>query len=205
MPFSARVSWRQCVSSLALLSLIACAGACGTSTSSTAPTSSNATAGGVRAQPVVAHAERRQLDGFAMLRTRPEGLPARTRRVLRAPILGTNWRLAQRIPVALPGAYWLLPGKRHLCIAAETDETGVGTTCARTSQAVAHGLASVTIAPAAPGTGAAPARLIVGVAPDGARAVRVHTGGAVASVPVVDHVFVLRDRLSAPPDVLTLR
>lgn len=141
---------------------------------------------------------------FALLRTQPEGLPARVQRVLRAPTFGLNWKLAQRIPVALPGAYWLVPGNGYLCVVAR-ESLGVGTTCAPSSEALQHGIASITITPFRPTRGVRPSRLIVGAAPDGTREVLVHTHGAVETAPVVNEVFVSRDSVDAPPDFLALR
>lgn len=154
--------------------------------------------------------EPRQRAAFALLRTRPEGISARTRHLLGRPVVGGNWRLAQRIPVALPDAYWLVPASRHLCIVAEASAGphGAGTTCARTADAVAHGVAHVTVRGAGPRAASghvAKGRLIVGVAPDGAHRVLVHTRGQVETVPVVHHAFVLRDAHVGPPDDLRVR
>jgi hypothetical protein len=190
----AAASWRARVSSLSVLVvLLVGMQACGAHTTSAPERATDD-------QP-------RQSAHFALLRTPPEGLPASIRRVLRAPTLGMNWRLAQRIPVVLPGSYWIVPGDRYLCIVARADPAspGVGTTCARTAQAIEHGIAAVTIAPARPAARVAPSRLIVGVTPDGTRTVLVHTHEAVAKVPVVDTVFVRHDSIAAPPDLLTLR
>jgi hypothetical protein len=82
---------------------------------------------------------------------------------------------------------------------------GVDTNCAKTSEALKHSIAEITIARAVPGSGIPPGRLIVGAAPDGVREVLVHTHGSVATVPVVEGVFVSRDSIVAPPDFLTLR
>jgi len=159
----------------------------------------------MRAYRVVARAERRQRAAFALLRTRPEGLTSATRRLLGPPIFGMSYGLAQRIPVALTGGYWLVPGNGHLCIVEQGSmgSPGAGSTCARTADAVAHGIADTTVKRGGPGGGGAlagPARLIVGVAPDGTRAVLVHTRGRMARVPVVDGTFVLRDGVVAPAD-----
>jgi hypothetical protein len=110
-----------------------------------------------------------------------------------------SWRLAQRIPIGLAGRYWLVPASRHLCVVEEGSlgSPGAGSTCARAADAIRHGLADITVRRAGPD---GPARLIVGVAPDGAHAVVVHTRGAGRRVPVVDGVFVLRDAVIAPPD-----
>ncbi|HEU4701077.1 MAG TPA: hypothetical protein VFS37_01245 [Conexibacter sp.] len=160
---------------------------------------------GMRAYAVVRRVEATQRAAFALLRTPPEPLPADTRRLLGPPLFGMSWRLAQRIPVALAGRYWLVPGNRHLCVVEQGSmgSPGAGSTCARAADAIAHGLADIVVKRAGPVGAAAPsgpARLIVGVAPDGARAVRVDTRGRTARVPVADGVFVLRDRLVLPPD-----
>ncbi len=215
-----RVSWRTCASSLVLLWLLVGAQACGTSSTSgdakradapaasrpspTAPAPASDDGGAAR---VIAHVQRRQSASFALLRTRPEPLPGRIRRILRQPIVGMNWDLAQRIPVAQRGTFWLVPGNRHLCIVqrGSLGSPGVGTTCARTSQAVGHGIANIAVRRAPFGSSTGQARLIVGVAPDGAREVLVHTRGSVATAPVAGTAFVLRDSIAAPPDVLTLR
>jgi hypothetical protein len=153
--------------------------------------------------PVVSHAQPRQLAAFALLGTPPEGIPAATQRILHKPAFGINWRLAQRIPVKSDGTYWLVPGNRYLCVISQDvmGGAGVGTTCAPTSQAIAHGIADISIT--LPGA-AHRARLIVGVAPNGVREVLVHTRGATATAPTHDGVFVLRDATLAPPDTISL-
>jgi hypothetical protein len=216
-----RVSWRTCASSLAVLWLLVVAQACGTASQSsdagradasqaasrTSPAPPATTSGDLRAYRVIARVERRQLVHFALLRSRPEELPARVRRALRTPIVGMNWNLAQRILVTLPGTFWLVPGNHHLCIVQQGSlgSPGVGTTCAQTSQAIEHGIANITIKRAPFGSSVGQSRLIVGMAPGGTRKVLVHTRGSVATVPVAGEVFVLRDSIAAPPDILTLR
>jgi len=75
--------------------------------------------------------------------------------------------------------------------------------CAPTRYAVAHGVGVVTIGPG--DSHVSGYRLIVGIAPNGARQVLVHTNGSVTAVPVVGNVFTLRDSLDMPPDRLTVR
>jgi hypothetical protein len=156
------------------------------------------------ATPVISRAQSRQLAAFALLRTPPEGLPAATQRILRRPVFGIDWKLAQRIPAKSKGAYWLIPGDGHLCVISQgvMHGPGVGTTCATTSRAVAHGIADISIT--LPGA-AHRVRVIVGVAPDGASEALVHTRGAIAAAPVHGEVFVLRDSTLAPPDTIALR
>jgi hypothetical protein len=196
---SAGGSRRVCAGSLVAALLLGGLSACG-----------NAQSGGVQARasaPVVApRPEHRQFVNFALLRTRPEGLPVSVRQILQTPRFGMRWALAQRMPVDVPGDYWLVPGAGYLCIVDHTPASaGIGTVCARTAQVIDQGMATVAIprrADLAP-TGAS--RLIVGIAPDGARRVYIHTRGAVATVPVVNGQFVRRDAATVPPDSLSLR
>lgn len=216
MSISATVSWRACVSSLAALALLVSAGACGTneaerSTAAQAPAGPMSTpvapaADAAPAGRVLARLDRRQRSSFALLRTPPEPLPERTRQILSRPMVGMNWDLAQRIPVALPGAYWLVPGVGYLCIVSQTPaNAGVGTICAKTRQVLHDGFASVAITPADRTPEGRPSRLIVGVAPDGTRKVLIHTRGSVATAPVADGLFVHRDAVGITSDFLTLR
>lgn len=154
--------------------------------------------------PVVHRVQPRQLAAFAALRSPPEGLPVAAQRLLRNPPYGMNLRLAQRIPVGPEGSFWLVPGKDHLCMVSRgvMGGRGVTTTCATTSSAIAHGITDISIT--LPGR-AHRQRLIVGAARDGARSALVHTGGATATVPIHNGLFVLRDTTFAPPDSITVR
>lgn len=156
------------------------------------------------ALPVISRVQPPLLSAFALLRTRPEGLPPATQRFLRRPVFGSNWNLARRIPVKAEGTYWLVPGNRHLCLiwGGVMGGPGVGATCVKTAQAIVHGIAASSITPPdAPH----PARLIVGIAPDGTREALVHTRDVIAAVPVRGAVFVLRDSTLAPADFISLR
>lgn len=114
--------------------------------------------------------------------------------------------MTQRIPVLVPGSYWLVPGIGYLCIVSQVPRTpGVGTVCARTQQVIQQGFATVSFTPAERGAAGVPSRLLVGIAPDNAREALVHTHGSVATVPVVNDVFVLRDSVQAPSDFIALR
>lgn len=144
---------------------------------------------------------RRLSANFELLRTPPDGIPADVRRTLQVPVPGMDWNLARRVPVPLPGRYWLAPGGGDLCIVATNpDSPAVGTVCAKAEQALRNGIANTSVDPASG------RRLIVGVAPNGARTVLVRTGASTASARVRRHgTFVLRDSTSSPPDTLTLR
>ena len=134
---------------------------------------------------------------FALLRTPPVDIPPNVRS-LRVP--GMRWRLARRVPVSLPGTYWLVPGAEGLCIVATTPRSpAIGTVCARVDQALRHGIANTSLDPVSG------RRTIVGVAPDGTRTVLVRSGTWTTSVHVRHGNFVLRDSVSLPPDRLTLR
>jgi hypothetical protein len=154
--------------------------------------------------PITRHVQPRQLAAFPLLRTPPEGLPIATQRILRKHAFGINWNLARRIPVKLEASYWLVPGNGYLCVISQgvMHGRGVGTTCAQTAEAVAHGIADISIA--LPGT-AHRTRLIVGVAPIRAHDVLVHTRGKVSVAVVHQGVFVLRDSILSPPDTMALR
>ncbi len=117
-----------------------------------------------------------------------------------------NPALAQRIPVVLPGSYWLVPGIGYLCIVSEVPGTpGIATVCGRTQQAIEQGFGTISFTPKGRAHDGMPTRLLVGIAPDDARTALVHTKGTVAAVPVVNDVFVLRDSIRAPSDFTELR
>ncbi|HXE45940.1 MAG TPA: hypothetical protein VN635_12180 [Conexibacter sp.] len=149
---------------------------------------------------------RMQRHSFALLRTRPEGLPAGFGPLPTATAAGINPALAQRIPVMVAGRYWLAPGIGSLCILSEVPGTpGVMTVCGRTRQVAEQGLGTISFAPAERTPAGAPTRLLVGIAPDDARTALVHTDGSVAAVPVVGGVFVLRDSRRGPSESTELR
>jgi hypothetical protein len=154
--------------------------------------------------PVVSRVQPPQLSAFALLRKPAEGLPPATQRFFRKPVFGGNWNLARRIPAKAEGTYWLVPGYGHLCLISQgvMGNISVSATCEKTAEATTHGIAAISMTP--PGA-PHPARLIVGVAPDGTREALVHTRGVVATVPVRDGTFVLRDSTLAPSDFISLR
>lgn len=156
--------------------------------------------------PKVLRVEPAQQASFSVLSTPPEGLPASLRRILRRPTYGMNWALAQKLPVAVRGGVWAVPGRGWLCMLSQTSH-GVETTCTATQQAASQGVTAVRISGAS-NEGAFGAttgrRLIVGMAPDGARKMLIETPGAAATTtPVVDGVFIHRDSIPNPPDSTT--
>jgi hypothetical protein len=137
---------------------------------------------------------------FALLRTPPDGIPPTVMQTLRVPVPDMNWSLARRVPVSLPGTYWLSPGSEDLCIVATNPGSpAVGTVCASVNQALRHGIANTSLDPISG------KRIIVGVVPNGTRTVLVRSDTSTTSVLVRHGNFMLRDSVSSPPDQLTLR
>jgi len=220
---TAMVSRRACAGSLAALTLAAlavAAGGCGETTNdvparpagtatpaaAAAPATAAAAAPAPAAPAVVTRVPAAQAATFALLRTAPEGLPPAIRQTLRAPIAGMSYALAQRIPAPAAGRYWLVPGRGYLCVVSQAPGTAaVGTVCSKTAQARASGVATTSIPRAGQNAPVTGPRVIVGVAPDGARAVVVHTRGRTAVARVVDGLFVRRDDSVDPPDRITVR
>ncbi len=197
------VSWRACASSLVTLLLVAGVASCGSAT----PDHAEPRPGSTHPAPrVLERLSRIQRHNFALLRTPPEGLPARVRRLVSGSPAAMNPALAQRIPVTVPGSYWLVPGIGQLCVVSEVPWTpGIATICTRTQNAIKHGTGTITFIPAKQAPAGMPRRLLVGIAPDGARTALIRTKSSVAAVPVVNGVFVLRDSLRGPSDSIELR
>jgi hypothetical protein len=146
-----------------------------------------------------------QRASFSLLRTRPEAIPQALRKIMQRPALDTRWELAQRLPARGFGEFWLIPGKKFICLLARTGSE-VSQTCAHTASAVKHGLVSVTLKPKPSHLSGKSSRLLVGVAPGHARRVVVHTAGSLVAVPVGrGGVFGLRDVATNPPDLMTFR
>jgi hypothetical protein len=183
-------SWRTCASSLLILLVSVALASCGSAT----PPGTQPRSRTVEHPPrMLERLSIVQRHAFALLRTRPEGLPD-FGRLPNAEDAGINPAMAQRIPVLVPGRYWLAPGIGSLCIISRVPGTpGIVTICARTRQVLEQGLGTISFAQAERSPRGMPTRLLVGVAPDDARRALVHTDGSVATVPVVRGVFVLRD------------
>jgi hypothetical protein len=198
---SAAMSRRACAGSLAALTLAAVAAGCGETTNEV-PARPAAPA----TPAIVTRVSTAQAATFALLRTAPEGLPPAIRQTLRTPIAGMNYALAQRIPTPAAGRYWLVPGRGYLCVVSQTPDTaGVGTVCSKTAQARTSGVATTSIPRTGQNTPVTGPRMIVGVAPDGARAMIIHTRGKVAVARVIHGLFVRQDDSVDPPDRMTVR
>jgi hypothetical protein len=197
------VSWRGCASSLLILLVAAVLASCGSATPHGAEPRSRAARPAPRMLERLSSMQRHE---FALLRTQPEGLPADFGRLPTATDAAINPALAQRIPVMVPGRYWLAPGIGSLCILSEVPGTpGIVTICERTRQVIEQGLGTISFASAEQAPAGMPTRLLVGIAPDDARTALVHTNGSVATVPVVRGVFVLRDSRRGPSESTELR
>jgi hypothetical protein len=203
MMAAATVSWRACASSLVVVVLGIGLTSCGSATRDKTKSRSSSTQPAPRVLKRLSRIQRRK---FALLRTRPEGLPARARRLGIVTEAAMNPTLAQRLPLALPGSYWLVPGIGYLCIVSEVPGTpGIVTVCARTEQVIRQGFGTISLTPIGQVHDGMPTRLLVGIAPDDACTAFVYTRGTVAAVPVVNGVFVLRDSIRAPSDFTELR
>ena len=206
MTASTTVSRRTRAGSLVALLLALGVASCGSGASTGVDAGTSRTTGMPPAVRMIQQASRLQRKRFALLRTRPEGLPAHLRDLVHTREASFNPVLAQRVPVLLPGSYWLVPEHRQLCVVSEVPGTpGAATVCGSTHQAIAEGIVTISFAPAERASAGAPTRLVVGVVPDGTREARVHTHGSIAAVPVVRGVFVLRDAVRAPSDFVELR
>jgi hypothetical protein len=161
--------------------------------------------GDPRSLAVIRRVQARQSANFSVLRTLPEGLPASTARILRQPAFGMNWALAQRLPEGADADFWAVPGNGFLCVLAQGDGVTLTASCTTTEDAIEHGVAAVLLRTSPRSRRARGRRLIVGMAPDQAREVSVHTRGNVTPVTAMKNVFTLHDSATDPPDRLVLR
>lgn len=154
--------------------------------------------------PAINQVPQRLSAKIALFRSLPERLPADVTDVLTAAPHGVSGLLAQTLPGA-PWPAWIVPGRGQLCLVQqETSLSGIGQTCASTRQVLKEGTFITTLS--ANSTGRKPtARVVIGVVPDGTRAVRVHTPGTAPARATVDqNVFTLRDRLLGPAAAISL-
>jgi hypothetical protein len=153
---------------------------------------------------IIPFVEARQFNSFAVLRGDPTGLPTKIRQQLGRPILGTNEWLAQRLSEDTPRRVWVVPGNGNLCLVDQPPSGGLGTACTTTANALRHGITSTFLVEAQQG-GSRGGRTIVGLAPDPAREVRVHTPGfPPVTVPVRHNVFTLSDGVTEPPETIEM-
>lgn len=153
--------------------------------------------------PIISRVQSRQAKAFSILRSPPEGLPRRITRLLRQPIFGINWMLAQHIPTPGHGTYWAIPGNGYLCIVSQQENQPSASTLCETNQyAMHHGLVATSVWES---KGKEPERRMVGLVPDGTPWVQVITHGSARKLVVNRHdVFVMGDSLPYPPSLITL-
>lgn len=198
-----RWGWRPCCGAT-LIGLLAILAGCGAGSGESTVESADATLpdrfpGADVA--VVARPELRQVNNLPLLRTPAEGLPAAVTTILRQPTYGMNWKFAQRIPTSAQGRFWAVPGRNVLCVLGQQDPESVSSNCAKTNRAIGHGLAAILVDETRSDLTRQPAykRLMVGIAPNGTRSIRVYTDGSVHVARVSGGVFTLRDRERNPP------
>ena len=166
---------------------------------SSSPTASH----GGRSAPAVGRVSISLRNSFTLFRTPPEGLPRRLERILPRPARhGINWNLAQRMPVATPSPMWAVPGRGIICLLERRPGLSAGISCTPTDYALSHGLETILLSPSG---SVRSSRLIVGMAPEGTRAVVAKARGSRIRIPVGKNgVFVRRDGRIDPPDNFTL-
>jgi hypothetical protein len=132
-------------------------------------------------------------------------MPADLRKLLRHPVFGVNFALAQRLPVPLRRRYWIVPGRGTICLVARTaKEMAAELTCSSTAQILREGLVATTLAQPLYSRAPAP-RLIVGMAPDDRNEASIRTGRETVTADIDNGVFVVRDRAADPPDSVSFR
>jgi hypothetical protein len=152
--------------------------------------------------PVVRRPQPSQWRSFAPFRTRPESLPRPVIEKLRQTKYGLNGILAQRLLVDTPEKMWVVPGNGFICIVGYQVRQSTALVCDTTKDARNHGV-TMTRLGVANAAAPRPKRIIVGIAPDQAHKVHIHTGSTVVSASVTGNVFLRRDSVSAPPDRVT--
>jgi len=163
------------------------------------------TATGPASVAVIEDTEAQQLAAFAVLRSPPERMPADLRKILRHPVFGANFALAQRLPVPLHRRFWVIPGRGTICLVARTAKgMAAETTCSGTAQILQQGLVTTTLASRCVSRAPAP-RVIVGVAPDDESEALIRTGRETVTAEIDNGVFVVRDRAADPPDSIGFR
>jgi hypothetical protein len=141
------------------------------------------------------------VSNFTLFRSPANGVPESVWQPIHQSIPGMLWAQSRRIPVSSSDAYWLVPGRRHLCIISLSRASStIGTVCSGIRQAIHHGIADTSLGMRPP------KRLIVGVAPDRARRVVVLSAGSSFSVRV--HrlgVFTRSDSVPKGPERFLIR
>jgi hypothetical protein len=148
----------------------------------------------------IRYPSRQQVAGFSLFRSPAEGLPRQTAKILGAPKYGLNWKLAQRLASPVPGKFWAVPGRDHICVFGQSSQDAISAVCSKMSVALATGVATVQIQRQA----GRYLRLMVGVAPDGVKEAVVYTAGQPKKLRVTHNVFTLQDSAGDPPEKVVL-
>jgi hypothetical protein len=141
---------------------------------------------------------------FRIFDSPAEGLPPLVETILRRPLHGSNWSLAQSL-AGTPWPVWAVPGQGVLCLLSqERTGGGIGSSCSSIKRAIKYGLFASSLADRATGA-SRPKRVVIGIVPNGISGVKVFTTGKPARNSLVSHnTFVLRDRVLEPAEQISL-
>ncbi len=157
--------------------------------------------------PIIQEAQPEERELIGLLRSEPDGMPAKSLRVMGKPIYGMNPKLAKSIPVKVDpkyGKFWFAPADQLMCIVAHNYATHrVNLKCALTKDALTKGVVGTFIQIKGGGAnwGSMTKQLIVGVAPDGVRKAHLRVGPETTTVPVVDNLFFYTARSHENPKI----
>lgn len=143
-------------------------------------------------------------ENFAIMQTTPEPLPSSVKTTLRRPVNGSNWRLAQLLDTDTRARVWAVPADETICLVDEQDGGAIGVACTSDAWASEHGVFTAALK-AGSYSSSESRRFVVGLAPDAAPRVRVHTPGIEPTlVSVAANTFTLRDAAPRPPESIEL-
>lgn len=144
-----------------------------------------------------------RLGDYAVFEKQPVALPEGVAQVVHSPISHRPFVQGWPVLAALQRQVWAALDKQHLCLIDHSGLDGLGVTCSSIKRVVSQGITNTFLEDGAPGV--PPRREIVGLVPDRAKKVRVHTPGfPTVTLPVENNVFVLTDQIPEPPEWLEL-
>jgi hypothetical protein len=158
--------------------------------------------GSAKKQNPISHLQNGQRR-FAIFRTPAEGVPDSVLRILPQLPHGLNWALAQALPARVLPEAWVVPGRGYICLAQRERQRFMGGSCSTTRQALDHGL-GLTLLSAHGMDSNGKGRVIVGIAPVGARGVVAQAGVVMTRIPVINGLFMHRDNVLVPPNEFRL-
>jgi hypothetical protein len=193
------VTWRLGASSLLLGLLLLAAGGCG---ESAGPPDRLQTPEVTRGSGV--SSSRDSIQQLSVMKGLPEPVPARLKKVGYNPVLKVRWKQAQRLPVSYIDV-WAVPASGGTLCLLKTQRDGTAAfVCAAKHHFLREGLYIASV-PTDSAYLHSTRRVIVGVAPDGNRAVILHAPGyRTAELPVRHNTFVLRDSSQVQPETVQL-